>query len=169
MEVRGSNRAANGLNDTHTGTENIRIRINVIVTVGMFLTSMASRDDCSRFRGPSGQGIAESAVPVEWNSSEHVAWSFDLPGAGSSSPIVVGGRIFVTCYSGETGADSKRHLICVDAESGEELWQRSIDGPQSEDEYWGYLTEHGFASGTPVSDGKNVYAFSGRPASSPTQ
>ena len=140
----------------------MRISTIVIVTFAMFFTSTLSADDWSRFRGPTGQGIADSAVPVEWNSSEHVTWSFDLPGAGSSSPIVIGNRIFVTCYSGEAAADSRRHLICVDADSGKELWQRSIDGPQNEDDYRGYLTEHGYASGTPVSDGKNVYAFFGK-------
>ena len=140
----------------------MRIRTDVIVCICMIFSSTVSAEDWRRFRGPTGQGIADSAVPVEWNSSEHVVWSFDLPGAGSSSPIVIGNRVFVTCYSGEAGAGSKRHLVCVDAGSGEELWQRSIDGPQREDAYRGYLTEHGYASGTPVSDGKDIYAFFGK-------
>ena len=140
----------------------MRIGTIVIASLGTFFTSAAAADDWNRFRGPSGQGIATSVVPVEWSRTERVAWSFKLPGEGSSSPIVVGSRVFVTCYSGEVGAESRRHLICVDADSGEELWQRSIDGPQREDDYQGYLTEHGYASGTPVSDGKNVYAFFGK-------
>lgn len=122
--------------------------------------SFAHAEDWTRFRGNDGQGIAESVVPVSWDKTEHVEWKLDLPGPGSSSPIVVGNKVFVTCYSGNVGA--KRHVVCIDATTGKELWQRAIDGPAREDAYSGYLKEHGYASGTPVSDGKNVFAFFGK-------
>ncbi|MCP4783331.1 MAG: PQQ-binding-like beta-propeller repeat protein [Fuerstiella sp.] len=118
--------------------------------------------DWNRFRGSDGQGVADSTVRLRWDAEKNPAWSLDLPGAGSSSPIVVGNRIFVTCYSGDDNVDSQRHLVCVDADSGKQLWQDSISGPEREDAYRGYLTEHGYASGTPVSDGKNVYCFFGK-------
>ncbi|MDV6032503.1 MAG: hypothetical protein F9B45_20935 [Phycisphaera sp. RhM] len=38
----------------------------------------------------------------------------------------------------------------------------AISGPEREDAYQGYITEHGYASGTPVCDGKHVYAFFGK-------
>lgn len=127
----------------------------------LFLTSaMLYAEDWTRFRGNDGQGLAESVVPVSWGATDHVAWKLDLPGAGSSSPIVVGDKVFVTCYSGDTG--QKRHVVCIDANTGKQLWDQSIDGPPREDAYNGYLTEHGYASGTPVSDGKNVFAFFGK-------
>lgn len=121
-----------------------------------------SAEDWPRFRGPSGQGLADSAAPIAWSGSDGVAWSLDLPGGGSSSPIVIGDRVFVTCFSGNAAANAKRHLICVDALTGKELWRKAIDGPRTEDAYSGFLTEHGYASGTPVSDGENVYAFFGK-------
>ena len=138
----------------------IRHLAAVLILSGV--SSSVRADDWSRFRGPDGQGISDAVVPVTWSSSENLGWSLDLPGEGSSSPIVVGGRVFLTCYSGGADAGAKRHVVCVDAKSGKELWQQAIDGPAREDAYRGFLTEHGYASGTPVSDGDNVYTFFGK-------
>ena len=128
----------------------------------LVVCSGVNAEDWMRFRGANGQGIADSAVPVEWDSQKNVAWAVDLPGAGSSSPIVVGGRVFLGCYSGDDSADAKRSLVCVDAEKGKIVWQDSTSGPSRDDAFRGYLTEHGYASGTPVSDGTNVYCFFGK-------
>jgi outer membrane protein assembly factor BamB len=50
-----------------------------------------------QFRGPNASGIADDATPpLAWSSTEHVAWTADLPGRGWSSPIVWGDRVFVT-------------------------------------------------------------------------
>ncbi|MEO2033266.1 MAG: PQQ-binding-like beta-propeller repeat protein [Planctomycetaceae bacterium] len=121
------------------------------------LTSPLTAEDWTRFRGNDGQGIAASSVPTEWSTDKGVAWSVDLPGEGSSSPIVVGDRVFVTCYS-----NARRILACVNADSGKLLWQDAIPASSGEDSYSGYLTEHGYASGSSVSDGRYVYAFFGK-------
>jgi hypothetical protein len=42
------------------------------------------------------------------------------------------------------------------------LWDRSQPAAQPEREYTGDLTGHGYASGTPVTDGEAVYVFFGR-------
>ena len=64
-----------------------------------------------------------------------LAWRTALPGAGSSSPIVLDGRVYVTCYSGY-GLDPrdpgdinnlKRHLVCVDAGNGKIIWDKTVD------------------------------------------
>lgn len=120
-----------------------------------------SASDWSRFRGPNGQGVTSETVPLKW-TGDSARWTLELPGEGSSSPIVVDGKIFVTCYSGVDGAESKRTILCVDADTGKMIWSDSINGPQRDDAYSGYLREHGYASGTPVSDGKSVYAFFGK-------
>jgi outer membrane protein assembly factor BamB len=117
--------------------------------------------DWPRFRGPNGQGLADCEVPLKWDTESGVEWSIDLPGPGSSSPIVIGEKIFVTCFSNED-SPGKRHIVCIDAKSGKQLWTDAIAGPAREDSYRGYLTEHGYASATPVSDGTNVYAFFGK-------
>ena len=78
-------------------------------------------------------------------------------------------RVFVTCYSGygikgKTGAigDLKRHLVCVNRKSGETLWTKTVDAVQPEDPYQGFIGEHGYASGTPVTDGEAVFVFYGK-------
>ena len=123
------------------------------------------------FRGPGGTGIAleGGSPPVSWSAAENLAWKTELPGPGSSSPIVWGDRIFVTCYSGygverDKGAKDnlQRHLVCVDRQNGKILWNRTVSAALPEDSYRGYLTEHGYASGTPVTDGERVYVFFGK-------
>ena len=68
---------------------------------GMFITSQCAAEDWSGFRGPNGQGFAKAKnLPTEWSDEKNVAWKTDLPGWGSSSPISVGDKLYVTCYSG---------------------------------------------------------------------
>tara|TARA_R110002049_G_scaffold4601_5_gene32739 strand:+ start:1032097 stop:1033578 length:1482 start_codon:yes stop_codon:yes gene_type:complete len=128
--------------------------------------------DWLRFRGPNGSGIhTESDAPTSWSPKENLKWKTPLPGAGVSSPIVVGDRVFVTCYSGygidrEDPGDIenlKRHLVCVDRNTGKVQWQKTIDAAQPEDPYSGMgVPSHGYASHTPASDGEYVYAFFGK-------
>jgi len=139
----------------------MKLRTSAFVCLTLIGGSLLIADDWNRFRGQNGQGIVADQVPVAWSNEDKVAWKFDLPGEGSSSPIVVGGRIFVTCYSGSDTA-AKRFIVCLDAATGKEIWQDTVPGPQREDAYSGYLQEHGYASGTPVSDGKHVFAFFGK-------
>ena len=88
-------------------------------------------------------------------------WKLDLPGAGSSSPIIVGDRVFVTCYSRE-GNSINRHVVCVDKRDGKQIWTKKLQADYREDGFNGYLTEHGYASNTPVSDGESVFVFLGK-------
>ena len=117
--------------------------------------------DWLQFRGPNASGISAEAVPVTWSDSEHLGWKLALPGAGSSSPIVVGNAVFVTCYTGE-GATVERHLLRVDRDTGKVVWQKSVPVWHVEDPASGFITEHGWASNTPVSDGQRVYGYFGK-------
>ena len=128
--------------------------------------------DWPRFRGPNGTGVSmdESPVPTSWSATENLKWKVALPGPGSSSPIVVGNRVFVTCWSGYgTGRgnpgdqqDLRRHLICIDRQTGDTLWSKTVEPYLPEDPYGGMFTQHGYASHTPVSDGERVYVFFGK-------
>ena len=138
----------------------------------LFLTT-ATAEDWLRFRGPSGSGISRDAknIPLHWSPSANLGWKVELPGAGVSSPIVVGDRVFITCYSGyglernNPGEieNLKRHLLCFDVASGKKIWQQDVAARLPEDPYSGIgVTAHGYASHTPVSDGKIVVAFYGK-------
>ncbi len=123
------------------------------------------------FRGPQRDGVARGAEPpVAWSESENLAWKVELPGGGSSSPIIVGDRVYVACYSGygnilDDQGDPKdlvHHLVCIDRASGELIWDRAIPGPLTDPVPQVQLTEHGFASPTPVTDGDTICAYFGR-------
>jgi outer membrane protein assembly factor BamB len=128
--------------------------------------------DWTRFRGPNGSGVsAESApLPTTWSPTEHLLWKVTLPGPGSSSPVITGGKVFVTCWSGyatERGnagrmEDLRRNLVCLDMKSGKTLWSQEVAATLPEDEYRGMFAENGYASHTPVTDGERVYVFFGK-------
>ncbi len=130
-----------------------------------------AQNEWPRFRGVNGTGIAAKAnPPVTWDDSTNIQWKTALPGPGSSSPIVWRNRVFVTSYSGygvsrpETGQKSelKRHVVCLDLETGKALWDRAVPGVPEEDSSSGNIMEHGYASNTPATDGKRIYAFLGK-------
>ena len=141
-----------------------------LLLLALLPMSAASAADWPRFRGPGGLGLGESAVPLEWSDDTNLLWKAPLPGPGSSSPVIHGDDVFVTCYSGygvpgdRGGEPAKlvRHLLCIDRQTGVEKWRRDVPGDLPEDSYEGYLTEHGYASSTPVVDADAVYAFFGK-------
>ncbi len=127
--------------------------------------------DWPRFRGENGAGLSKDAnIPTDWSDDKHLAWKAELPGAGSSSPIVIGDTVFLTCYSGygvegeTTGrkADLKRHLLAFDVATGKKKWEAVVNGTPDEDPNSRMLGEHGYASSTPVSNGKQLFVFYGK-------
>jgi outer membrane protein assembly factor BamB len=130
----------------------------------------SAQGDWPRFRGPNGSRVSgdDAAVPAKWSNEENLVWKTKLPGPGISSPIVVGDRVFVTCYSGygaEGGEmkDLKRHMVCIDRKTGEVLWDETVEAVLPEDPYSGMgIPSHGYASHSPCSDGEYVFAFFGK-------
>ncbi|MBI3653786.1 MAG: PQQ-binding-like beta-propeller repeat protein [Acidobacteria bacterium] len=107
-------------------------------------------DDWSRFRGPNGSGVAEAdSLPVEFGPKQNVVWKA-VVASGNSSPVLAGDRIFLTAY-----ADQQLLVLCLDRKTGKTLWQKSIGKQRSERR----TVRNDPASPTPVTDGKNIYAF----------
>lgn len=128
-------------------------------------------EDWLRFRGPNGSGVStDENVPTTWSETENLRWKTKLPGPGASSPIVVGDKIFLTCWTGygtsrnNPGniADLVLHLVCVNRANGEVAWTAPIAPTGKEEAYRGMFAEHGYTSHTPCSDGERVYAFFGK-------
>ncbi len=136
------------------------------------LAASAPAEDVVRYRGNDGNGHGDATnLPAEWSSTKNVVWKADLPAAGSSSPIVVGDRVYLTCYSGyaqsaeEPGSqeDLKRHVVCLKRGSGEIVWQKAFDAKLPESDYAGRNnTHHGYSTSTPTSDGQHLYVFFGK-------
>jgi len=123
--------------------------------------------DWSQFRGPDGSGVSDAkGTPLKWSDTEGLAWKTDLPGPGTSSPIVFGNKIFLTCYTGvQPGRggsldDLKRHLLCLDRATGKLLWNTPV--PADLPEQSGIREDHGYATSTPVADAERVYVFWGK-------
>lgn len=142
-----------------------------LVILGLLMTARhTTAGDWPRFRGPGGKGAsAETGLPAKWSEKQNLVWKLRLPGQGSSSPIVHGDRLFVTCYSGYGGGnpdgemkDLKRHLLCVRPDTGDLHWAKEIPATVAEDAWRGWLREHGYASHTPVCDGEHVFVFCGK-------
>lgn len=157
--MRGSLRCLSGL-----------VALVVVAAIGNF----AVAGDWTRFRGPNGSGVSEDTTPtpVKWSPTENVKWKVALPGPGSSNPIIVGDKVFVTSWSGYgtdrsnrgggSQDDLKRHLTCLDRKTGKTIWDKTVKPYLPEDQYGGMFAEHGYTTHTPVSDGERVYVFFGK-------
>jgi len=133
-----------------------------LVSLGIFLTApLASAENWPQFRGPNAAGSTSQTVPVTWSAQENLAWKTELPGPGSSSPIVWEDAIFLTCYTG-SGPDLLRHLIRFRASDGAIVWERTVPVWHPEDPDRGFIQEHGWASNTPVTDGERIYCYFGK-------
>jgi outer membrane protein assembly factor BamB len=146
------------------------MRLSAFLLICLLFPAVSHAADWTQFRGPGGLGIsAEKRLPVKWSSGENIAWAIELPGPGASSPMVLGDRVFVTCYSGyglkpNAGdqKDLKRHLLCVDRRGGKTLWSKTLEPKLPEHKYQGEGSYHGYAASTPTTDGKRLYVFCGK-------
>jgi hypothetical protein len=65
------------------------------------LSGPAAAADWPQFRGPGGLGISPAAgLPTTWGKADNLVWKTPLPGPGASSPVVLGDKIYLTCYTG---------------------------------------------------------------------
>ncbi|MFO0866238.1 MAG: PQQ-binding-like beta-propeller repeat protein [Gemmataceae bacterium] len=116
--------------------------------------SIAYAEDAPLFRGAGGTGVSsEKNLPTTWSDKENVRWKAPLPGKGLSCPIIVGDRVFVTACT--TVHQNRLHVLCFDAKSGKQLWERQFwatGGTQCH-------PKTNMAAPTPVSDGKRVIAL----------
>src|SRR4029453_11970480 len=77
------------------------------------ISQSAAAGDWPRFRGPNGAALSDdTATPVHWSASENIVWRTELPGSGASSPIITGGKVFLTCYTG-SGSKVERIVVCI--------------------------------------------------------
>src|SRR5882724_5369276 len=145
-----------------------RLACLVVFTMGV---GAALAADWPQFRGPGGLGVStEKGLPVEWSATKNVAWRIKLPGMGSSSPVTLGDRVFVTCYSGyglenkdpRPQKDLRRHLLCVNRADGNIVWAKEFTPDLPEHNYSGEGSYQGYAASTPTTDGKHLYVFFGK-------
>jgi outer membrane protein assembly factor BamB len=147
--------------------QTLLLRTSILLT--LVAEPTPTHADWAQFRGPGGSGATEAkGVPLSWGDSTNILWKTSLPGPGASSPIVIGNRIFLSCFTGyavssrEPGELSqlKRHLICLDPVDGKILWNTVTPADMPEQER--IREDHGYASSTPAADAERIYAFYGK-------
>lgn len=148
-------------------------RYTILLAAGLWLagTPLFSGEEVwNRFRGPDGQGTSiQTGLPTSWSDEKNIQWRQKLPGAGSSSPIVAGNRIYLTCYSGygipgeDRGnmEDLTRHLLCLDLETGNQVWKVDVPAQLPETKYASFVDTHGYTSSTPICDAERIYCYFG--------
>lgn len=114
-------------------------------------TGMARSEDWPCFRGPSRQGISqEKGVPTQWSATSNIRWKAPIAGAGWSSPIVFGDRLFVTTAL-DDGASL--HMICLDRSSGKVIWDKELTRQKAGHKQ----PNNSYATPTPATDGTRIY------------
>jgi len=131
-----------------------------------------------RFRGPDAGGVADDPrLPVRWGPDENVVWKTEIPGSGWSSPIVWGRRIFVTTVTSDVEEEERKKglylggerpvpsgvmhhwwVLAIDLDTGQIVWKREVHAgtpPTARH------LKNTYASETPVTDGRRVYACFG--------
>jgi outer membrane protein assembly factor BamB len=71
-------------------------RLLVFVLALAAVVIAADTPEWPQFRGPQSNPVSLGRLPDAWSKTENVEWSAEIPGRGLSSPIVSGGRVFLT-------------------------------------------------------------------------
>jgi outer membrane protein assembly factor BamB len=154
-----------------------RTRVLVGVVAWASLPALAWSADWPQFRGPNASAAStDGNLPVEWSPEKNVAWKTRVPGYGWSSPIAWGDRMFVTTAAADkqprpTGSADWRdgsaarldtvyrwEIYCLRAADGTVLWKRTAAERKPTQPV---NSSNTYASETPVTDGKRVYAYFG--------
>lgn len=133
-------------------------RCGLAVTLALLAAGQAAAEltpeDWPSFRG-GGLNQTAAKVPLDWSIQppKNIAWAADLPGRGVSSPIVVAGRVIVTCSAGEK--ERELYVLAFDVETGKELWRREFAAQGNV--VINELTA--VAANTPATDGERIFTL----------
>ena len=137
-----------------------------------------------QWRGPFFNGMARGDAPTVWNDTTNIKWKTEIPGRGHSTPTIWGDRVFVTTAipigtpaptptpteqaqgnqrraGGGAGpvVEHRFEVLALDRKTGKIIWQRTA---KTATPHEGYHRAYGsFASNSPVTDGRYVYASFG--------
>jgi outer membrane protein assembly factor BamB len=149
-------------------------RIGLLVLLAASL-SMAFAEDWPGWRGPGSLGVSlTKGIPAKWDPAKNIKYKVEVPGLGHSSPIVWGNRIFLTTAVNDDPAEADWQkgfprvdrkpdasevtwkVLCYDRDSGKLLWERTAIRRKPVNQRH---TKNSYASQTPATDGKYVFAF----------
>ncbi len=99
-----------------------------------------------------GTSTTQARLPISWQA-DSITWQRELAGYGQSTPVIAGGRVYVTSVVGPMKDECV--ISCLDLRSGQELWQ--FKHAASELAASNYMAAR--AAPTPMVDAQGVYAF----------
>lgn len=115
----------------------------------------APASDWPAWRGPRADGSTpDRGFPLHWSPTRNVRWRVDLPDRGNSSPIVSGGRVFV---SQAVEKEHSREVRAFDRATGRLLWKAGTTWEATEDTH----EDNPYAAASPATDGERVVAAFG--------
>jgi outer membrane protein assembly factor BamB len=141
------------------------VLVSVVATLGV---TLAADGDWAYWRGPNADGMAVGDAPIRWSDTQGVRWKATVPGFGHSSPVVWGDRLFLTSAvpAGGAGPSARGRLVehrfvvlCYDRKTGALVWERVARTATPHEPH--HPTYGSFASNSPVTDGRHVYAYFG--------
>lgn len=76
-------------------------------------TGAMAADGWPRFRGPTGDGHAESSkLPTTWSEEQNITWKVPVEGQGHSSPVIANGQIWLTtAVTSELSEEQKQERL----------------------------------------------------------
>lgn len=136
------------------------------------------------WRGPLATGEAPNAdPPVTWSEDKNIRWKVAIPGKGLASPVVWGDSVFVLTAvptdrePADTGSDEssmvpermKKMLVsskkvqqfvvmAINRKDGSVQWSKTVREARPAK---GTHRDNSWASGSPLTDGKHLFAFFG--------
>ena len=121
--------------------------------VMIFIGTNATAGDWPHWRGPFFNGSSdEKNLPAKWNLTDNVTWVIDLPGAGSATPVIADGQVYIS----STDKNSDDLLaFCFVADTGDELWRKKIG------ESGRNAPRNNLAAPSPVTNGRHVFFMFG--------
>ncbi len=125
----------------------------MIEAFSLTLALLAATPEWPGFLGGGPVHVTPESLPLTWSPEKNIAWKSPLAGYGQSSPVVSGGRVFVTSVEGPL--KDKCHVIALDLADGHEFWRHSLDSSDKV-KTSAYVSK---AAPTPVTDGRAVFAF----------
>jgi outer membrane protein assembly factor BamB len=155
------------------------VLLSLIVCIGVPAQTL---NHWPQWRGPFFNGMARGDAPSEWSDTKNIKWKTEIPGRGFSTPAIWGDRIFLTtaiptgkvaapaATSPATTGEQRRgnagpplehrfEVFSLDRKTGKILWQKTAKVATPHE---GYHRAYGsFASSSPVTDGRYVYASFG--------
>ncbi|MEO6237981.1 MAG: PQQ-binding-like beta-propeller repeat protein, partial [Vicinamibacterales bacterium] len=126
-----------------------------------------------QWRGPHATGVSTTAdPPLEWSETRNIRWKTEIPGRGSSSPVIWGDKVFVLSAV-PAGADTAASHVArggvqprvphrfvtyaLDRKTGKVLWERT--GRESTPHEGSHPQFGTYASSSAITDGQRVFSF----------